>query len=105
MKDSPFQNVRAPRAPESLKQIVLDHCAEAFSRPAERKNIAWFDLFLQAAAAVSVVLFVVTCWGSFAVDNTSIASARFSRLDSPNVSVTSGKSSSLFVMRRTKTWF
>jgi hypothetical protein len=100
-----FSDLRVRRAPVSLKTIVLSSCTEALIQPIQSKldkDKNWFDRCLQAAAAVAVLFFALTCFASFATDSTLIAAARFSNLDTKSSMLTgkSGKNPSFILMRR-----
>ena len=104
-----LNHLRSPRAPQSLKQIVLTSCSKAFTEPIQAENVAtanWFDRCLQLTAGVAVFLFVLTCFASFVTDSTQIASARFSSLDVKRVNVQNkaGNNSSFIVLRRQQSW-
>jgi hypothetical protein len=108
--NGPFSSsVRAPRAPESLKKVVLNSCKEALDEPGEseapnEKN--WFDLCLQAGAATAVLVFALTFFASFASDSTLVANARFANLDQKSSTLTgmNGKNPSFILMRRGQIW-
>jgi hypothetical protein len=109
MNNPIFSDLRAPRAPASLKQVVLNSCKQALVEPGEsdaqnEKN--WFDRCLQAAAATAVLIFALTCFASFASDSTLVAAARFANIDEKSSTLTgkSGKNPSFILMRRGQLW-